>query len=114
MKSKAASREPGPKRKRVLTVMQRSRCMLLIGGIVALGPFAAPAQEPAKKGPPKTEGKSEPLKETQSVTRYTVTIGGNKIEYEATAGTLILKDDADKPRASMFFVAYHKAHVKDR
>src|SRR4051812_11314560 len=93
--------------------MQRSRYLLLVVGIMGMGSFRAPAQEPPKKAPPKAEGKIEPVKETFSDTRHTITLGGVKLEYEATAGTLVLKDDADKPRASMFFVAYRKANVKD-
>jgi carboxypeptidase C (cathepsin A) len=42
------------------------------------------------------------------VTEHQITIGGQVLRYKATAGTLTLKDDAGKPRASMFFVAYNK------
>lgn len=94
--------------------MQRSRSLLLVVGMLAIAPFMASAQEPAKKAPPKGEGKSEPLKETLSETRHTITMNGARLEYEATAGTLVLKDDADKPRAGMFFIAYQKADVKNR
>ena len=47
-------------------------------------------------------------KPTESVTTGSVSIGGNKISYHATAGTLILKNDKEEPAASMFFVYYAK------
>jgi carboxypeptidase C (cathepsin A) len=47
-----------------------------------------------------------PVAERKSVTHHTVTIDGKAISYEATAGTLTLRDDKGKPIASMFYVAY--------
>jgi carboxypeptidase C (cathepsin A) len=48
-------------------------------------------------------------KEESSVTRHTVLVGGQTIQYTATAGTLLLKDDADEPTASIFYIAYSKS-----
>jgi carboxypeptidase C (cathepsin A) len=42
----------------------------------------------------------------QSVTRHSIELAGRKIAYRATAGTLVLQDEDDKPRASVFYVAY--------
>jgi carboxypeptidase C (cathepsin A) len=53
-----------------------------------------------------------PVKEQRSVTHHTVTIDGKAIAYEATAGTLTLRDDQGKPIASMFYVAYVADHGK--
>ncbi len=47
-----------------------------------------------------------PIAEQRSVTHHTVTIDGKAIPYEATGGTLTLRDDKGKPIASMFYVAY--------
>jgi carboxypeptidase C (cathepsin A) len=47
-----------------------------------------------------------PVHEQRVVTHHTVTIDGKAIPYEATAGTLTLRDDKGKPIASMFYVAY--------
>ncbi|OAI46965.1 peptidase S10 [Planctomycetaceae bacterium SCGC AG-212-F19] len=78
----------------------------------------ATAQEPAPATKPKPpaskegtdkEGAARPEKSEKLVTsRHSITVGGAKLEYEATAGTLTLKDDDGKARASMFFVAYTK------
>ncbi len=44
----------------------------------------------------------------QSVTRGAVTVEGHRINYTATAGTLVLKNKQDKPIATMSYVAYVK------
>jgi carboxypeptidase C (cathepsin A) len=60
-------------------------------------PATAPSTAPSEHGPDKL-----------SVTHHSITINGAAIDYEATAGTLTLKDEAGKPRADFFFVAYVK------
>ena len=45
-------------------------------------------------------------KEEKSTTHHSVTVGGKSIGYDATAGTLLIKDDKDEAVASMFYVAY--------
>jgi len=47
-----------------------------------------------------------PAMEAKVVTHHTITIDGRAIAYDATAGTLTLRDDQGKPMASMFYVAY--------
>ena len=42
-----------------------------------------------------------------------VTVEGNKIDYKAIAGTIILKNKNDQPTCSMFYVAYFKSGVSD-
>jgi carboxypeptidase C (cathepsin A) len=61
---------------------------------------------------PAQDKKEPPLKETLSKTTHSITVGGTKLEYSATAGTLVLKEEDGKPLASIFFVAYTKP-VKD-
>ena len=46
-------------------------------------------------------------------TRHRITLGGVEIPYTATAGTLLLKEEDGRPRASIFFVAYTRDGVKD-
>lgn len=70
----------------------------------------ATAQEPAKtkpevKDPP---AKGEAPKDTATTTKHSITIVGTKLDYEATAGTLVIKDDDGKAKASIFYVAYTK------
>lgn len=52
-------------------------------------------------------------KEKTSKTQHTVVIDGEEIAYTATAGTLFLKDEDDKPKASLFYVAYTRDGVED-
>ncbi|HHE73064.1 MAG TPA: peptidase S10 [Chloroflexi bacterium] len=51
--------------------------------------------------------------EVTSVTRHSVCIAGEEINYTATAGTLLLKTDDEKPKASIFYVAYMRDGVED-
>ncbi len=48
-----------------------------------------------------------------SVTQHSVTIGGRTIQYTATAGTMILRDEQDEPTASIGYVAYTQRDVAD-
>ena len=63
-------------------------------------PTEATQAEPAKTEPPKAE---------QSVTQGRVpTLAGGYVDYTATAGTLLVCDNDDKPIASVGYVAYTK------
>jgi carboxypeptidase C (cathepsin A) len=48
-------------------------------------------------------------KEIVSNTKHSVTVDGKKIDYDATAATMVLKDDEGKPQASMFYISYVKS-----
>ena len=60
----------------------------------------------------KEEWKREPKAE-QSVTQHHVFIGGKPLDYTATAGVIVIRDDEDKPIANMGYIAYTKRDVKD-
>jgi len=62
----------------------------------------------------KDDKKEDSSGEKKSVTEGTVTVAGNKIDYEATAGTIQLKKDDGKARASVFYVAYKRKGVEDK
>lgn len=47
-----------------------------------------------------------PVDEASAVSHGTVTVGGERIAYTATAGTLTVRDDDAKPIASYFYTAY--------
>lgn len=63
------------------------------------------------------EKNSEIPEDKLSVTHHSVTINGEEIRYTATAGTLVLKEEIDKegekPKASVFFIAYTRDDVAD-
>lgn len=58
------------------------------------------------------EWKRPPLAE-QSVTQHHLSTGGKSLDYTATAGVLVIRDDADKPIANMGYIAYTKRDVKE-
>ncbi len=47
-----------------------------------------------------------PVDERGVSTRHSVTVGGRTVPYTATAGTLTIRDNAGKPKASIFYTAY--------
>jgi carboxypeptidase C (cathepsin A) len=44
--------------------------------------------------------------ERASVTHHDLVLGGKTLHYTATAGTLLIRDEDDKPYGSIFYVAY--------
>jgi carboxypeptidase C (cathepsin A) len=81
--------------------------------LTLLLPLTAMAQaaKPAAEGAPRWEAPKP--EEKIVVTRHRVSVGGTEISYTATAGTLLLKEEDGRPRASIFFVAYTRDGVKD-
>jgi hypothetical protein len=51
-------------------------------------------------------------KPESSVTEHRFGVGGKSFDYTATAGTLIIRDDEDKPIASVGYVAYVRHDLK--
>lgn len=53
-----------------------------------------------------------------SITHHSVTINGKELKYTATTGTLVLKEETnkegEKPKASIFFIAYTLDDVEDK
>lgn len=47
------------------------------------------------------------------VTEHTITVGGERLAYQATAGRIVLKEDDDTKKASFFFTAYTLDGVED-
>ncbi len=81
-------------------------------GVLLLAMAEAKAQTPENR--PRGSGENAPKEdagipippETNSVTKHDLTQGGQAIHYTATAGNLLIRDDQDKPNASIFYVAY--------
>jgi carboxypeptidase C (cathepsin A) len=67
-----------------------------------------------------------PPKDEIVETKHSITINGQLISYTVTAGTIVLKEEAEKkgeqagesegekPRATVFFIAYTRDNVEDR
>ncbi|MEO0474876.1 MAG: peptidase S10 [Planctomycetota bacterium] len=79
---------------------------------MALPVFAQEAEAVSEAG-----DKPMPADTDWSVTEHEVEIEGKPIAYTATAGTIQLKDDKEKAKASIFFIAYtgkHEGKPQDR
>jgi len=53
-----------------------------------------------------SDAKSASAEERQSVTHHSLSLKGKPLNYQATAGTLTLRDESGHPIASMFYAAY--------
>jgi carboxypeptidase C (cathepsin A) len=86
----------------------RARFALLALGIAlraaAVDEKPTPTPEPAKR---------EPARAEQSVTQHSVVIGGAPVAYTATAGTLVLKNEKDEPRAVVGYTSYVRRDAGD-
>ncbi len=82
---------------------------------LALAPLRAEEEKTGPKTDKVPEKKADEKEKDPvlSVTEHEITIGGKVIKYRATAGYLVLKDEKDKARANMFFVAYTKLGESD-
>jgi carboxypeptidase C (cathepsin A) len=99
----------------VKSVHRLSACLLVALASLFLSP-AWPAQEtrPAAQPPAAgTEAHKDSDKESipvppekPVVTHHELLAGGKSLRYTATAGTLIIRDEDDKPYGSIFYVAY--------
>jgi len=63
--------------------------------------------------PAQWDVRKELVDEVASVTHGSATIGGQAIDYTATAGTMILRDEVGKPMGSVFYVAYTRDGIDD-
>jgi carboxypeptidase C (cathepsin A) len=69
--------------------------------------------EPKEESKPTDEKPKKTPEEKKVQTRHTVTINGEEIAYTATAGTLLLKEEDETAKASVFYIAYVRDDVKD-
>src|SRR5580704_10609942 len=72
-----------------------------------------PSQEQPEQGPGQPAHHGPPPVEKTSVTQHSAHVGGQQINYTATAGTYVIKSDDGTPKASFFYVAYTKDGVAD-
>jgi carboxypeptidase C (cathepsin A) len=98
-------------------MMTKGAVALTVGCLFGAA-HALVAQEPpkaaAKESNVETAAASSPAtpKAEQSVTEHTIKIGGAVLRYKATAGTLLIRNDADEPIAAIGYTAYTKDGVE--
>lgn len=83
--------------------------------VVALCAAALSAQRgPTAAGAPPAATEPTPVPpESSSVTDHELALDGKTLHYVATAGTLLINDDEDKPDCSVFYVGYTLAGITD-
>ena len=77
-----------------------------------------PQQQRERARPGEQQGEGQPHRgpapeEKTSVTHHTARIGGQQINYTATAATYVIRADDGSPKATMFYVAYTKDGVDE-
>lgn len=68
--------------------------------------IAAEPANPSDEAPTPAREDSAPEAPEVVETRHSVEIGGERVEYTARAGKLVLKDGKGEPTAEIFFIAY--------
>jgi carboxypeptidase C (cathepsin A) len=66
----------------------------------------APGTTTGETPAPTSQYPAPPAEEKTVKTQHTIRVGGQELRYTAITGTILLKKDDDKPRASIFYVAY--------
>ncbi len=65
----------------------------------------------------KTQEKISIPEESTAITKHWIELGGKKLNYTVTAGTIILKeeneDEGEKPKATIFYIAYTLDDVQE-
>lgn len=90
----------------------------LLASQVLLGQFNPQQQQRGGRGAQEQTPAAQPRvgpppEEKTSVTHHSARVGGQQINYTATAGTYVVKSDDGVPKASVFYVAYAKDDVPD-
>ena len=74
---------------------------------------AAEQQPPQAEAAQGKQAHAPVPEEKTSVTHHSARVGGQSINYTATAATYVIKADDGTPKATMFYVAYMKDGVSD-
>ena len=75
--------------------------ILLLATLFAFAPVTFAQEEEKEEDKPVPEAKTW-------VTQHSATVGGRKIDYTVTAGTMLMTNDEDEPIALVGFTAYTK------
>ncbi len=100
-----------------VAVIRLIRSALFAAGLLAVTLVARSQDAPAKLDKvdktDKADRKTAEPKDTVKDTFHKIALYGQPLNYMASAGTLVLRDDDGKPLASMFFVSYSKVGGPD-
>ncbi len=74
----------------------------------------APGREPAAAARPADSASvNVPAVPEHVTTHHSAVIGGQRIDYDATVGNIILKDSEGQPEAAIYYTAYIRRGVRD-
>lgn len=76
-------------------------------------PSEKPAEKPTDKSAEKPKDEKKTPEEKVVQTKHSIRIGGQEMNYTATAGTILLRLEDGTPKASVFYVAYTKDNAGD-
>jgi carboxypeptidase C (cathepsin A) len=82
--------------------------LLFTAGVAAQRPNA-PGARGAPRGAAQDSGKDSaavPAVEKVSTTHHTITVDGKTVPYTANTGTMVLRDSAGNPSATVFYISY--------
>lgn len=93
--------------------MPKANLLLIVLIEIFLTYPAAAQRQRGREAPAESQPTTQPSTEKSpgdklSTTEHEITVHGEALTYNATAGTLAIKDEAGKAKADMFFVAYEK------
>jgi len=86
----------------------------LLVGLVLMGLFHVGVSSNSYAQSSSDTAKTSAPEAKKSVTHHTVTVDGEEIDYTATAGTMILKNNKGEPVATFGYTAYSKDGVEDK
>ena len=81
-------------------------CSLSLATSLLAADKPATPEKPAEAAAEKDKKPKDDGSEKKVISTNSVVIGGQKIEYTATAGVIALRDREDKPVAEIFYIAY--------
>ena len=93
---------------------------ILTSLLIALTCFTAIIAQPGNQPKPATPAEKPPpgsrtlILDSSTTTKAEVTIKGQRVPYDATAGTIPVWDEEGKPIAGLFYTYYERSDIKDR
>lgn len=78
-----------------------------------LVPATLAAQQRRPQQAQESAGQADGVEPEHVTTQHSVTIGGRRIDYNATVGDVILKNDDGTPTAALYYTAYTRRDVSD-
>ncbi len=91
----------------------------MTGSALLLAAFTLPATLLAQRGGARPEATPPSSRDTVAppevhvTTQHSATIGGQRVDYDATVGTIIIRNNDNEPTGEIYYTAYTKKGVTD-